>query len=338
MLKVLSGVARAESRGQFGKTIIAQMLVGSGSERLETWGLNRLSTFGILGNGRFLQREVVEMVDALTRAGLIESENVDPNRYRPVLRLSPAGQSWMKSRGGPELSLGVSAELYRKIRGVAHSEDGIDQGTGIDPIDPALLQSLKELRRASRTRRACPGIASSMTRCWNGWPARPGTLQDLSEIKGIGPSKLERYGAALLETIAAHEPAVANSEAPVSPHGPRRDPSPSPAAPTPDVALDLPTELWTWRLLERGFTIDEAVAIRGLDRPTVLQHAVQAARDGKPVPLSAFLDDATAGRWTAWYETHGESKPPPHPDHDGPPDAWPLFFACMNSQGQPTRP
>ena len=58
--KVLSGVARTRSR--FGKNIVAQMLCGSKSAKMKRFGLQRLSTYGLLGH--FKQDEVVELLDA----------------------------------------------------------------------------------------------------------------------------------------------------------------------------------------------------------------------------------------------------------------------------------
>ncbi len=80
VLKVLSGVARAKRR--FGKTVIAQMLTGSGSEKMDRWGLKRLSTYGILGE--FRQPEVVQILDAL---GLRRLRRVPGSRPVP-----PGGQ------------------------------------------------------------------------------------------------------------------------------------------------------------------------------------------------------------------------------------------------------
>src|SRR5262249_26285494 len=57
-LKALSGVARA--KGRFGKTTVAQMLKGSGSEKMDRWGLKKLSTYGILAD--FTQPELTQLL------------------------------------------------------------------------------------------------------------------------------------------------------------------------------------------------------------------------------------------------------------------------------------
>jgi ATP-dependent DNA helicase RecQ len=110
VLKVLSGVARA--RGKFGKVAIAQMLIGSKSEKMTKLGLNRLSTFGILAE--FGQAEVVALVDALALAGLVVSTEVD--RFRPVVDLTERGREYLKAKGDAPLSLALAEELYTKAR------------------------------------------------------------------------------------------------------------------------------------------------------------------------------------------------------------------------------
>ncbi|MCA1684538.1 MAG: hypothetical protein LC745_00845, partial [Planctomycetia bacterium] len=90
-----------------------------------------------------------------------------------------------------------------------------------------------------------------------------------------------------------------------------------------------PTEEWTWRLLERGFTLDDAAAIRGLDRPAVIRHAGLAVGRGKRVDPSAFLDPETLRRWDLWRDEHGDDGPPPGV---GPCDLWTLFVACRGGR------
>ena len=81
----LSGVAGAESR--CGKNLIAQMLCGSKSAKLEKLRLNRLTTFGLLR--QLKQTEVVTLIDLLIANGCIEQENVD--RFRPVVETDGLG-------------------------------------------------------------------------------------------------------------------------------------------------------------------------------------------------------------------------------------------------------
>ena len=93
VLKALSGVARA--KGRFGKTVVAKMLAGSLSEKMKTWRLDELSTFGILRD--FKPDDIVRLLDALATSGLIESREVD--RFRPVVELADLGREWLRVRG-----------------------------------------------------------------------------------------------------------------------------------------------------------------------------------------------------------------------------------------------
>ena len=98
-----------------------------------------------------------------------------------------------------------------------------------------------------------------------------------------------------------------------------------PASESSEGSGHVSTEEWTWRLLDRGFTIDAAAAIRALDRAAILRHALGMARQGRAIPLGAFLTEDIAGRWEAWLRDRGRDVPPN--DLGGPADAWPLFLA-----------
>ena len=91
---VLSGVARAESRIACGKNLIAQMLCGSNSAKIEKLRLNQFSAFGLLW--QLKQAEVATLIDLLIAIGCLEQEEID--RFRPVLKLTPLGGDVMRAR------------------------------------------------------------------------------------------------------------------------------------------------------------------------------------------------------------------------------------------------
>ena len=55
----------------------------------------------------------------------------------------------------------------------------------------------------------------------------------------------------------------------------------------------LPDHYWTGRLLSAGFSIDDCLAIRSLDRITLLQHALAFVRGGGVVDLAKLIAPAT---------------------------------------------
>lgn len=326
---VLSGVARAQSRFRCGKNLIAQMLCGSGSAKLEKLQLNRLSTFGLL---QYLtQPEVVTLIDGLIATGHLDQVDIEPNR--PVVQLTDAGAELMKGQADPPADLPIPADLLSKLRGDPPERKSASDKTAAEsvpeladlpPADPDLVAALMRWRRQAAIEAGLPPhYVFSKTTLEELARRRPTSLDGLLTVKGIGPAKLERYGAALVKILADGSAGEA-PEGAVQTHG---EPSCSDAAAeddwdesigspsldqgwieggpdeedvsalavhtdvvssrerTPDAPSNVvrPSHYWTWRLLSTGFTIEECEAIRGIPREVVLDHALRAIDEGLPV-------------------------------------------------------
>ena len=63
---------------------------------------------------------------------------------------------------------------------------------------------------------------------------------------------------------------------------------------------------WTWRVLAAGFKVEECMAIRGLAREVVLDHALRAIDAGWRVEAAWFLSPE---RLQAFAETIGAETP-----------------------------
>ena len=367
VLKVLSGVARA--KGRFGKIVVAQMLTGSVSERMSKWKLDQLTTFGILRDGGFTRKEVAEIIDALARAGLVETKEVE--RFKPVVILTDAGWRWLRNREPAELRLELPDDLLSRLRRGGNTplrgEDAPDppprlpranasereitdapeqaahdELTG-DPLWEQLKALRSELARELRQPAYCIFTNETLEALVRDRPASPAAL---AGIKGLGRARLERHGAALLGAIAACSPSLpaaprrqGEAVAAPNPGDTRHEPrnavpaaeavtvvvSPSPQASTDTASKYVPTEEWTSRLIDRGFTIAEAAAIRGLDAPMIVRHLTWMVRRGHSVSVDNLLAPETIAAWDAWHVEKGATDPP------GPASAihvWPLFLAC----------
>jgi ATP-dependent DNA helicase RecQ len=110
---VLSGVARMCQRGQYGKKLLAAMLVGSTAARVTRLGLNRLSTYGLLSH--LSEDEATELIDALLRQRLIAQVEVD--RFKPVVQLTPRGEQVMKEEAPLRSPLPLGDALASKLSG-----------------------------------------------------------------------------------------------------------------------------------------------------------------------------------------------------------------------------
>ena len=246
VLKVLSGVARG--RGKYGKVAIAQMLIGSRSEKMTKLSLNRLSTFGILAE--FAQSEVATLVDALALAGLVESKDVD--RFRPVVDVTEAGRDYLKAKGDLPLQLALPVEIATKVRfgglrsdttpradpetGRRVSKQESRQGsaesteTGEPPSPDVSGDPLYLKLKTMRAQWAREANQSAYTIFPNKTLealvlSRPQSPHELASIKGVGPVIRERYGAALLAAIAGTSGTTGSQAAPWSRLGRSRSPS-----------------------------------------------------------------------------------------------------------------
>ncbi|HVX11921.1 MAG TPA: RecQ family ATP-dependent DNA helicase [Pirellulales bacterium] len=212
--KILSGVAR--TRGRFGKQIVAQMLCGSTSAKMQKFGLQRLSTYGLLGH--FKQDEVGELIEALLMVGCLEQGGDNP--LRPTLRLTDFGTSVMTSQARLDRAPSLSPTLARRF----------------------------PLPRTRAERSAATA----------------------GEVEHVSP----RTNAAMAD-VASPARAVAGS-----------------AHPNERADGVRPPHYWTWRLLDRGFTAEECMEIRGCERDVVLDHVLRAAEAGLAVDMRWMLSGA----------------------------------------------
>ncbi len=323
LLKVLSGVARA--KGRVGKSLIAQMLIGSGSARLEQLGLKSLSTFGILANQGLTRQAIVAMIEALISAGLIESRDTsESGPAKMVVSVSDQGWEWLRARGPTPLTLDLAPELadylLRDRERPQSEEVPAEPPAPVDRAPDSLEARLKALRRQWAQEANLKAYHIFNDRVLEALVAvRPATVGELAAIKGVGPATLERYGDKLLRAIRDPAPEAIVAGPPVQ------------AEATPQVvaAIDntsrVTTEEWTWRLLERGFKADEISAIRGLDDRAILRHATKLARQGKDIPLGSFLDDETLQLWGEL----ARDRPGEIPQNaEGRHALWGLFLEC----------
>lgn len=332
LLKVLSGVARA--RGRVGKTTIVQMLLGSSSERLDRLGLKSLSTYGILAGQGWSRHDLQALLDSLTTAGLVETRDAvgGGGPSKPVVAITESGMEWLRTRGDGTLSLSVDDDLKARLTRLdnqtaehaapAPTRPGPPTPTDGQPLQTGELDPLHAHLRGLRLQWA----REAGVRAFHIFPDRvlealvqnrPNSPAALASIKGIGPATIDRHGQAILNAIShfvqdERPPAETVEAAP----GPPKPAAVNPAPPSAHVR----TEEWTWRLLDRGFSADEAAAIRGLERSAIVRHATWMAREGRPVSMAAFLD---RDRLDAW-RSHSEETPPPDAD----PALWSLYVAA----------
>ena len=286
---MLSGVARTQARFACGKTLIAQMLCGSGSEKVKKLRLNRLTTFGLLAH--LTQPEAAALIDALIGAGCLEQTELD--RFRPVVRLTDLGAEVMRGTRPLDAPLAIPESLLRKLR-VPRPDPTArpsKQQAGSVPgpvVRPAATSEPPATRRPAPADDAGPP---------EGWIENdsPGIESILRRGIGPGPGALLACPAVPNDHRGKHcwtsraRPKVSwRPEITKSPSREIEQDLPASALHTLRLA-QRPSYYWTWRLLSTGFAVAECAAIRGIEPEAALDHALRAVEEGWPLEARQCL-------------------------------------------------
>lgn len=180
--KVLSCVVRLRSR--FGKGIVAQVLTGAHNQRVRDNHLEELSTYGIMSGQR--QKNVGELIDFLTAAGYLQSVG---GQY-PTLAITQEGASVLKGE----------TQVFRKMARKAKR---------LAPVDDELFGKLRELRHQLAEDQHVPPFVIFSDRSLHGMcEVLPQDDEAFLSVKGVGQSKLEKYGETFMAIIREDQAAA----------------------------------------------------------------------------------------------------------------------------------
>jgi len=193
--KALSAIYRT---GQmFGVQYVVDILRGEKTDAVSRNNHDRLPLFGI-GQDRSkdfwksVLRQLVARGALRVKDGQYASLELVPETARPILR----GQTQvMLAATVPE----TTSAPRSKTR--SRAEPKATQGS--PPPDETLFEALRSWRAAIAKAQAVPPyVIFHDTTLRDIAAVQPATLAELAEIKGMGGTKLERYGAAVLQTVA----------------------------------------------------------------------------------------------------------------------------------------
>ncbi|PNG27945.1 DNA helicase RecQ [Methylocella silvestris] len=217
--KALSAIHRTSGRFFYGH--LANLLIGNATAAIVRHGHELLPTFGV--GKEFTPAEWRSVFRQLQAAELIEQAADDRDRWI----ITPAGRDVLTGGAALELRaeiglpsgrrMGVTQALQR-IEAVATEEDAPvgeretrrerlpDKAADLTAMQARLFSALKARRlEIARAQKQPPfvifhdSVLIAMAR------ARPLSLGDLALVHGVGPAKLQRYGAAFLDVLAGHE-------------------------------------------------------------------------------------------------------------------------------------
>ena len=190
--KILSGIVRGGER--WGRRKIAAMLAGRLEDLPES--LRVLSTTGILSSEPVPR--ILDWIDAAKGGGLLAASE---DAYR-TLSLTREGREVMAGRT-TQVELTRPQPPARRPSGGRRRRNAGAGGASAE-ADPALFATLKAWRREESRSRAVPAYRILHDRTLAALAAaRPSTRDELSAVPGIGPSRLEAFGDALLALLAS---------------------------------------------------------------------------------------------------------------------------------------
>jgi ATP-dependent DNA helicase RecQ len=175
--KLLSAAFRTEMR--FGVGHLTDVLAGNDNEKVRSFGHHRLSVFGIAS------LEEIALVRAAARA-LIARDALRADAYGG-LSFGPGARPILK--GEQQVVIAVPPKSKRQRRREAYAAD-------------PLFDALREARRALAAKAGVPAYVifhdSTLREIA---AARPTSLAELGRVNGVGRTKLERYGDAMLAVV-----------------------------------------------------------------------------------------------------------------------------------------
>ena len=190
--KILSCIYRTGER--FGQAYIIAVLLGQADERMERFGHDKISTFGI--GTEYDQRVWRSIIRQLVAQGLIRVDLAGHGG----LSISEKGRDFLREK--PPLMLRMPRPAAKtKSRKATRAQVAQDMGPEVQALFDALRSKRLELARAQDLP---PYVIFHDRTLAEMAAARPASLDDLSRISGIGAAKLARYGDDFLAVIAGH--------------------------------------------------------------------------------------------------------------------------------------
>lgn len=182
--KIMSAVARTGQR--YGAGYVADVLRGADTEEVRRRGHSALPTYGVLASEE--RNALTNYIFQLVELGML-ARTADEH---PVIVLTAAGRDAL---GGA-----VPLPLRQPPRGRGRCHAAASSGVeGLHQVDPALFDALRSLRRELASARGIPPYLVFSDATLRDMAARrPGTLEELRAVKGVGDRKLAEFGAAFL--------------------------------------------------------------------------------------------------------------------------------------------
>jgi ATP-dependent DNA helicase RecQ len=187
--KALSCIYRT---GQmFGANYVIDVLLGKDDERIRKFGHDNVSTFGV--GGEHTHKEWQGIIRQLLSHNLLRADL----EAHGALRITPEGAAFLKEKRGIELRVDEKREQKKAARSAANAPAAL-----ASPEDEALFARLRALRlEIAKEQNLPPYVIFHDKTLMDMVLLKPGTLDQMSLVNGVGRSKLDKYGKEFLAAI-----------------------------------------------------------------------------------------------------------------------------------------
>ena len=195
--KALSAVYRTGQR--FGAHYLVDLLLGAGNDRIKRFGHDRLKTFGV---GTELDRRGwLSVFRQLAAQGMVAPDLAGHGG----LALGPSAGEVL--RGVSPVHFRLEPERKGRDRRPSGDATSAPAATALDPAAQTLWDALRAWRTAEARRQELPPYVVFHDRTLIEIARRrPASLTALGQVPGIGQSKLERYGNAVITVVMDNNP------------------------------------------------------------------------------------------------------------------------------------
>ena len=195
--KALCGVARVH--GRFGIQVAAKLLKGTDDDRLEWSGLKETPTFGTLA--AYSEDWLLKLLRRCVTAGWVDFQGGD----RPVVVVTEQGLATIHAKHPVRLLLPPSKTPALQPKFARSARPDRDPDTdSLNREAHTLFEALRHHRlKVARAEGVPPYVVASDRTLRDIALLRPQTLNELELAHGIGPAKVEKYGADLIAVVAS---------------------------------------------------------------------------------------------------------------------------------------
>lgn len=250
-------------RGRFGVTMAAKVLKGSRDKRLLEFGLDRLTTYGLMRH--LPEKEIADWLYWLVAEGYLK---LSEGQY-PVVSLTASALPVLEGR----------EPIMQRVRATVRQAASSDSAAA-SPLFDALKQWRKE---KAATEGVPPFMLFFDATLREIAMARPQNENQLLSVKGIGAAKAEKYGEDLLSIIHSFG-GEGQAEGMITTAA--REPKVVKKAATND---EQPSHYATLELFQSGLEPDEIAKERGLTKVTVEGHIIRCADEGEEIDWSRII-------------------------------------------------